>query len=358
MLMAEVLEKSAEYVLNHCTRYLARDNEDTRHSFFGAYDGQTRGRFSECWRFPIIDAHDGQEQDASEWNDVTFVYVRDRHQPAAYPLELVTTAATLHDPIPLRAVGDSIYWSVTLKIRRGRRHRYKFVVDGTLALDPINPQTMTLATGDVWSSFFTWAYNEPINLERWEMALLGRLTQHILPFRSKEARNFIAHGMNAGNVGHLFRLDVPAGVANYIDNILSREERHRLYAYKTCLEMLKNVLRRRHPDCDPASLERENYVRLFDQMASFKDGPGDQQLVNDGWDRKRYDNPADFLRLLRRHAWTGAFSHPKYGGNPGGMAWAFLAQTYQTTDDDPTTTAFNWRQAIEPPLGTSNEYRG
>jgi hypothetical protein len=48
--MAEILEKPVEYVLNHCTKYLARDNEDTRHSFFGTYDGQSRGRNSECWR--------------------------------------------------------------------------------------------------------------------------------------------------------------------------------------------------------------------------------------------------------------------------------------------------------------------
>ena len=356
--MADVVDKPADYVLNHCTKYLARDNQDTRHSFFTTYDGQSRGRISECWRFPIVDAHDGQEADASEFNDVTFIYVRDRQQPAARLVELVTTAAALHDPIPLSAVSDTVYWSATLKIPRARRYRYKFVVDGNLTVDPINPQTQTLASGDVWSSFFTWAYNAPINLERWEMALLDRLTRHILPFRGKEARNFISRGINAGNVGHLFRLDVSAGVANYIDNILAREEHHQLYAYKTCLEMLRNVLLRRHPDRDPASLEVEDYVALYDQMASFKDAQGNQALLNDGWDLKRYGNPAAFLWLLRRHAWTGAFSHPKYGGNPGGMAWGFLAATYHTTDDNPPQTAFNWQQAIEPPLGTSTEYRG
>jgi hypothetical protein len=356
--MAVPVQKSAEYVLNHCAKYLARTNDDFRHSFFGIYDQQERGRISESWRFPIVDAHDGEEADASEWNDVTFVY-RAQGDAAPRSVELVTTATNLYAPIPLGRVAASKYWSVTLKVPRGMRHRYKLVVDGAAMLDPINPQTETIATGEMWSSFFTWAYNQPINLERWEMALLDRLTRHILPFEGKEARSFIARGLNSGNVAHLFRLDIPAGVANYIDNILAREERHQLYAYKTCLDMLRNVLRRRNPGRDPAGLEVGDYVRLYDEMASFADpAHGAPALLADGWDRTRYQNPAYFLWLLRRHAWTGAFSHPKYGGNPGGMAWSFLSQAYQTTDDHPPQTAFSWRPALEPPLGTSEQYLG
>ena len=353
--MTVIVQKPADYVLNHCSKYLARDNTDSRHSFFGVYDGQDRERISESWRFPIIDVHDGQLPNPWEWNDVTFVY---RGQPLPRSVELVTTAATLHAPLPLTQTDGSIYFATTLAVPRGRRCRYKFVVDGATVLDPINPQTETLLSGDAWSSFFTWEYNQPINLERWEIALLERLTRHILPFEGKEARNFIARAMNDGNVGHLFRLDVSAGVANYIDNILAREERHQLAAYKACLEMLRTVLRRRRPDRDPAELEVEDYVRLYDETASFKGDRPAPALTADGWDLGRYEKPDYFLWLLRRHAWTGAFSHPKYGGNPGGMAWAFLSQTYRTTEDKPPVTAFDWRQALEQPLGSSTEYLG
>jgi hypothetical protein len=75
-----------------------------------------------------------------------------------------------------------------------------------------------------------------------------------------------------------------------------------------------------------------------------------------GWDYEAYGNPRFFLQLLRRHAITGAFAHPKYCGNAGASGWAYLEERYR----DPQTgaTLFNWRQAQEPPLGTSEHYRG
>lgn len=347
---AEVVKKDVQYVLNHCAKYLARDNADERHSPLGIFQGQERARVSEAWRFPVIDSHDGTEPDAYEWNDVTFVWVLRRDAPAPGKVEVITTCNSLYDPVPLARVEDSVYWSCTLKVRKGERHRYLFLVDETPTLDPINPQTQVLSNGETWSSCFTWAYNQPVSFERWEFIILDRLTRHILPFNSKDAINFQKRGANEGNVGHLYRLDISAGVSNYIDNVVAREERHRLYAYKTCLEMIDQILRRRHPGKDPEFLNESSYLRLYDEMANTS-----SELFQDGWDRNRYNDPGHFLYLLRRHAITGAFAHPKYGGNPGGMAWAYLSEHYRTNSGD---TAFDWRRSIERPLGVSSEYRG
>jgi hypothetical protein len=309
-----------------------------------------RARFSEPWRFPVIDSHSSEAVDAYEWNDVTFVYSVARDVPLANSVELISTCNTLYEPIPLTRVEESIYWACTLKIRKAERHRYLFIVDGKLLLDPINPQTETLNSGETWSSFFTWAYNQPISFEPWEFVILERLTRHILPFKTAEAENFLRGGANEGTVRHLYRLYESVGVANYIDKIVAREERHRLYAYKACLEVIDTILRRRHPGKDPAFIDRSSYERLYDEMAN-----GSDTLLQDGWDRNRYNDPWHFLHLLRRHAITGAFSHPKYGGNAGAMAWAYLSERYKTDHGD---TALDWKQAMEQPLGTSREYRG
>ena len=341
-----------QYVLNHCTKYLARDNTDQRHSFSGIDDGKPRARLSEAWRFPIVDSHDGDEADAYEWNDVTFVYAIARDGPVPAAIELVSTCVALNAPVALKCVGDSIFWACTLKVRKGERHRYVFLVEGNVLADPVNPQTQRTPSGETWSSFFTWAATQPVTFERWEFVILERLTRHVLPFKTKEAENFLKRGANEGNVGHLYRLDVSVGVTNYIDKALAREERHQLYAYKTCLEMIDAVLRRRHPGKDPEFVDKSSYERLYNEMAA---NGTNTALFQDGWDRSRYESPFHFLYLLRRHAITGAFAHPKYGGNAGGMAWAYLGERYAA---DGGATAFDWRKAIEPPLGASTEYRG
>jgi hypothetical protein len=347
---AEIVERGSEYVLNHCARTLARDTTDERHSFFGTQSGNRRARFAEAWRFPIIDAHGGRETDAFAFNDVTFVHAASPDANPPQRVELVTTAHRLTEPIELRRVDDSIFFARTLRVPTGQRHRYRMIIDGTVSLDPINPQTETTASGETWSTFFTWASTDPITFERWELALLDRITRHILPFNSLEAENFQKRGATEGSVANLYRLDISAGVANYIDKIVAREERHQRGAYKTCLEMLDRILRNRNPGRDPEFLFESQFLRLYDEMDARAPA-----LFADGWDRGRYDDPHYFLKMLRRHAWTGAFAHPKYGGNPGAMAWAYLAERFTT---DTGTTAFNWRRAIEPPLGTSSEYLG
>jgi len=349
-MQAEIVQRDTQYLLNHCTKYLARDNVDERHSLLGVYAGQQRARISESWRFPLVDTHDGSDDMVSGWNDVTFFYSIARDEGAHGNVDLITTCNALYEPVQLSRIDDSTYWSCTLKVKKGERHRYLFLVDGEVTTDPINPQTETLSTGEVWSSFFTWGYNQPVSFEKWEFLILDRLTRHILPFNSKEAKNFLSRGVNEGNVGHLYRLDISVGVANYIDNIVAREERHRLYAYKTCLEMIDTIVRRRNPGKDPEFINESSYTGLYDEMANSSPA-----LFADGWDRTRYNDPGHFLYLLRRHAFTGAFAHPKYGGNPGGMAWAYLSEHFRTNTG---ATAFDWRRAIEPPLGTSTEYRG
>lgn len=346
-MLAAVVDKEPDWILNHCAKYLARDNTDDRHSFFGLDAGLPRARISEAWRFPIVDADDSGHRDASDWNHVTFV-----HRRQDVPVRLLTPCLGLHAPEELKPVGDSDYVSVTLRVPKGRRYRYRFIVGDRAQLDPINPQTTTTAQNETWSSFWTWSYNEPINLERWELALIGRMTSALLPFQGRETRNLIERGLNDGNVAHFFRMDMSAGVANYIDNILAREERHHLQSYKLCLPMIDKVLRRRNPGLEPGEIDDLRFKALFDDMKT-----NSPDLHRDGWDNGAYGNPGYFLYVLRRHTWTGAFSHPKYGGNPGGLGWAFLGETFRTTDD-PKISAFDWSRAIEPPLGNSAEYRG
>jgi hypothetical protein len=98
------------------------------------------------------------------------------------------------------------------------------------------------------------------------------------------------------------------------------------------------------------------YAELYDQMSSGG--------FLAGWDYSRYGNPRFFLQLLRRHTHTGAFSHPKHGGNAAGAGWAYLANnlidpaTGRLPDQLTAPAYFDWRRGLEPPLGRNAEYRG
>jgi hypothetical protein len=307
-----------------------------------------------------VDAHSADDKtefdsgDYGKFNDVTFV-VKEPFDAAQFSdILLYTTAGSLITPIPLARVGNSLFWSVTLKVPRRQRHRYRYVIDGVSANDPVNPQTIRCADGEIWSSFFTWEYGQRVVLEEWEFTLVDRLVREILPFNDDEARNYLERGAEAAGVKNLHRVDVSVGAANYIDKILAREERHQLPAYRTCLEMIAAILRKRNPETTLANIGQEYFERLYADMA---DPNLTAALVADGWNVSRYGSPAYFLYLLRRHAWTGAFSHPKYGGNYGAMSWAYLAESLKTTDP-PTVTAFDWPRAIEAPWGRSTEYWG
>lgn len=350
-----LVEKDDLYVLNYCTKYLARDNTDERHNFLGRLPaGDPRGRIAETWRFPITDTYGGGANPAENYryDSVTFVYYRIGEAPPAQ-VSVVGTFADLYAPVPLRRIEGTPYWTVSVRVPKGQVHLYKYLVDGEPAVDPVNPQRVVADSGQRWSRFFTNFCAQPIVLEGWELALLIRLTDHILPFRTELAQRFLRafydgpdRGAKLAEAPLLYLLDEPVGAANYIDKAIAREENHRLLDYRICLAEIAKVLRARYPYTTPELAPREAYEDLYAQMA------GD---FVDGWDRQRYESPRFFLQLLRRHTYTGAFAHPKYGGNSAASAWSYLEERYR---DVTGRTLFDWRRAVEQPLGSDPLYRG
>lgn len=342
------LPLDVEHVFDLCTKHLARESEELRHSYFGALpDG--RGRYSEGWRFPWVEPNFNGDPNASgALNNVTFVYLAPRDAGAAFKVSVRGTFAPLYEFIPLQRAGDSRYFATTLVLPAGQCFRYRFVVGAVEELDAVNPQIATEDNGVRWSSFFTLAAFEAITFERWERVILDRLTRHILPFNTEDARVFLERLSNQQRSNHpyLARFDIGVGVVNFLDKLLAREERHQLGSYKICLSIIDQLLRQRNPYMEPRDMNEDMFVLLYDQMVS-NNVPG--------WDYGRYDNPKYFLELLRRHTITAAFSHPKYGGNAGAAAWNYLSDRYRDGDGK---TLFDWRRAVEPPLGTSTEYRG
>ncbi len=351
------------YILNHCTKYLARENTDQRHNHGQFPDGDPRGDICESWRFPIVDTYyDGRDQDKSyNFNDVTFVY---RQPSAEAPVEVmvVGTFDNLFEGIPLQRLRfqgeETSYDAVTVVIPKGQAHIYKFLVDGRSLLDPINPQRVTLENGAEWSRFFTHLCTTPLSLESHELRILKRLTDHILPFQTEEGDRFLRNFYDELNnrqdreaqLMFAWRLDQEVGVVNFIDKLLTREENHHLIDYKICLALIDQVLRQRNPSIEPGLMSKEYYVALYNEMASDQVG---------GWDYSKYNNPRYFLQLLRRHTFTGAFAHPKYGGNVGAVGWAYLAERFTDKGiNQPGQTLFNWRNAMEAPIGTNQDYRG
>ena len=353
-----VLQLDDEYVLNHCTRYLARNTGEERHNFGQYSTGDPRGRVCEAWRFPLVDGFldGGDAESAYRFNKVTFVYPGFNGM-GARNVAVVGTFTDLYAPVPLAVVKfqdeETPYHAVSLQIPKGEVHTYRYVVDGRQELDPINPQRVTLDNGREWSRFFTHLCSQPITFERHEYDLLARLTDHILPFRTREAQNFLNRFYNGLDRQTketqsvlAYQLDESVGVVNFLDKLLAKEENHHLVDYRKCLKQIDRILRQRYPQTDPAKLSKEAYIDLYQELASGS--------VN-GWDYGDYQNTQYFLQLLRRHTYTGAFSHPKYGGNVGAAGWAYLEESYR---DDRGNSAFDWRRAVEPPLGRNVDYHG
>lgn len=352
MMLVQVIQRDDQYILNHCTKYLTRTNFDQ----LNPDDMSTQ--ICESWRFPIIDSYsDGTHfEESYKYNTVTFVYAQ---QGELRPQEVavIGTFANLYEPLPLHRVrfidSDTRYYSLTVVVPKGEAHNYLFLIDGALKVDPINPQRVVLDNGSTWSRFFTQFCTDPMSLSRSEMALLKRLTDHILPFRTSEGQNFLARYYNAQDVrskqrqySNIYTLDESVGEVNYIDNMLAREERHHLVDYKTCLRLIDQILRKRNPYVEPCDVDKEIFIQLYGDMANDK---------VDGWDYTQYHSPRYFLQLLRRHAYTGSFSHPKYGGNAEAVGWAYLEDRYR---DEQGETLFHWRRAIEKPLGVNSNYYG
>jgi hypothetical protein len=245
------------------------------------------------------------------------------------------------------------YRAVSVAVPKAQVHRYLFVRPNGPALDPINPQRLTLEDGTIWSRFFTELCTQPVELDRRELFLLERLTDHILPFRTADGQRFLQYFYNSldqrtkeRQFAGAWRLDQPVGVVNFIDKLLARYEHHHLPDYHVCLAQIDAILRKRQAGRDLEAISKEAFIELYQEMATGK---------VDGWDYNVYRSPDYFLKLLRRHTYTGAFSHPRHGGNVGGAAWAYLEESYR---DEKGGSCFDWRGAIEQPLGESPVYRG
>jgi hypothetical protein len=244
-----------------------------------------------------------------------------------------------------------LYRAATVLVPKGQVHHYKFVADGQPVLDAINPQRVVLDNGIEWSRFFTDQCAIPVSFERRELAILARLTNEILPFTSDDAQKFMdlyyftADKQARETALHqAFRLEQPVGAVNYIDKLLAREERHRLVDYKICVKLIDNVLLGRFPGLAAADISKDAYQALYNQMAADH---------VDGWDTSQYGSPNFFLQILRRHTYTGAFSHPRYGGNAGAAGWAWLEHRFRGPKAE---SCFNWQRAIESPFGASADY--
>ena len=346
-----------QYVLNFCAKHLSRTSTDRRHDYGHLEPGDPRAEVSESWRFPIVAAlPDDFAVSSVRLDEVTFVFAAAAPGQVA-AVEVVGTFAPLYRRWPLRPIvfagEETRYFAASLGVPRGEVHHYKYFVDGVPVVDPINPQLERLDNGEPWSRFFTSETTVPVSFTRDEYELLRRLVAHVLPFRTPEAQRFLEHHYfhldreaKQGVLEKVYRLDQGVGAVNFIDNLVAREERHHLIDYKTCLRLIRDVLRARRPGTLPEQVSRELYAELYGEMAAN---------AVPGWDYGRYQSPRYFLQVLRRHAYLGAFCHPKYGGNAGAAGWAFLSETFS---DGAGRTLFAWRNAIEAPIGTSPDYRG
>ena len=342
-----IVEKDDLDLLNLCTKYLSRAGDPSASA--------------EAWRFPVIDVFRGSPFDPNDPdNEVVFIY---KAPPGTTTrVGVLGTFATLYEAVPLKPVRflgeDTGYFGLSVAVPKGQAHIYQYVVDGKLTLDPINPQRVVLENGKTWSRFFTDSYLQPMILELWELKLLYRLTEQILPFRVAEAELFLQQFYNYldrqdKDASKVYRLDESVGEVNAIDKLLAHEERHRLNDYHVCLKQIDTVLRKRNPYMEPSELSKEFFNDLYNGLANDPSNPANRI---DGWDYGAYANPSFFLYILRRHAVTGAFAHPKYAGNVGAAGWAYLSEKYVEVKDGQRSTLFDWRAALEKPLGTNEDY--
>lgn len=344
-------------VLNFCAKHLARTSLDNRHAVNMAPEDTIgiRASIAEAWQLPLVEAFREADKTAEEnalFNRVTFIYFRGTEN-IPETVSVVGSFGKLHETIELDRISDTPYFYTSLQLPKGQVFTYKFIVDGQLENDPVNPQTHRFLNGEVWSRFFTDECATLITFSNWEHQVLDRLVGHILPFRSESAENFLArHVVNMDRQArdsqypHLYRVNQSVGVINFIDKLLAKQERHLRTDYTICLQLMNQVLTTRDPINHVSMMRSSIFEVLYDEMGSGS--------VPD-WDYSRYNNPAYFLQIFRRHAYTGAFSHPKHGGNASGSGWAYIQERLK---DDQGKTLFNWRQNFERPLGTSKDYNG
>src|SRR5205814_4772520 len=103
---------------------------------------------------------------------------------------IVGTFNNLYEPLALRRIADTPYFTLSVVVPKNQVHTYKYFVDGQPVLDPINPQLAVADSGQQWSRFFTQVCAVPISFDRYELALLQRLVARILPFHTPAGQNF------------------------------------------------------------------------------------------------------------------------------------------------------------------------
>jgi hypothetical protein len=344
------VEKEPYEIFNYCTKYLSRDRTNNEDS-----------AYTEGWRFPLVMnvLQDGSL--AGRFNEVTFIY-QNKSNEEIDSINIIGNFMPFYQSLPLKPVqydgaNTNIYY-LTLILPIGTGYHYRFQVNGRDVLDPVNPQRITLVNNKEWSFFFTDYFNSSTDFEEWEINLLYRLVEQIVPFRTEESQNFINRfyqnlTRTEKDAMPIYKLDQSVGEVNYITNILVREERHHLPDYKICIRVIDQLLRKRNPFVEPWLVPEEMINDLYNQMA-------DESTPIPDWDYSQYGNPTYFLKLLRRHCITGAFCHPRYGGNIGGTGWNYLKEKFCRQDENgkPVESYFNWDLAIEQPLGKNVDYRG
>ena len=349
--------KDPDYILNQCTKYLARGKV-----CFTDSPGTPQDNIStvaESWRFPLVSPALDPKGMTGTINEVTFIYFAGAGKTVDR-VSVYGSFAPMYQTLDLVAIpyrnSPSGYYALTLLVPAGKGYYYRFRVNGGDLPDPVNPQRIVLENGKEWSFFFTDYYNYSVEFEEWEINLLSRLVTYILPFRTKDAQNFINRYYltltdQEKQSMPIYKLDESVGEVNYMTNILAREERHHLLDYKVCIGLIDQLLRIRNPYVDSWEVSDTMIQQLYAEMSTGN--------VN-GWDHTKYANPVYFLGLLRRHGLMGAFSHPRYGGNIGGVGWAYLKEKYPIVNDAGQTTGtyFNWEAAMEQPLGTNADYKG
>jgi Gluconate 2-dehydrogenase subunit 3 len=350
-------QRNDEQILNYCTKHLARGvklfSEDVSSDSFNL------STISENWRFPIVEPALDDNGGTGTVNRVTLVWMA-KSSDTINSVRAIGSFVPWYESIELTPVkfedGNTNFYACQLMLPVGKSYYYKFIINGIKFTDPINPQIKILSNGKQWSFFFTDFYNASEEFEAWEISLLYRLANQIVPFRTKEAQNFINRFYLSltkpeKHVMPIYKLDDSVGEVNFITNILVKEERHHLSDYKICLSIIDQLLRKRNPTVDSWTVSEELINELYDEMATGN--------VPD-WDYAIYNNPRYFLSLIRRHTLTGAFSHPRYGGNIGGVGWKYLQEKFDIKNDTAQVTGnyFNWQLSMEKPIGNNEDYKG
>lgn len=294
--------------------------------------------------FPVIQTY---YPDKANFNLVTFIFF----SQAEKDIFLLGNFANLYTNYQLSRVkfndSNTHFYAITLKLPNKSLYFYQFKIDHNFTLDPLNSFSKTLDNGETWSCFTTEGYKTPIIFEDWEVKILQRVVSYILPFKTNEFKTFInRHSAQFDNTTRSMvnQLYYDIGTVNFIDKLLARNEQHHVISYRLCISEMKNVLLRINTTQEPEDMDEYFYAKLFEIMAN-----NDHTI----WDKSVYAEPAYFLKVLRRHIITAAFSHPRHGGNTQALGWQFLADLLQNKPED---NLFDWQQALEKPLGTNKDY--